>query len=225
MSHVVKICGLKTPDALEVALECGADMVGFVFFASSPRNVSFEIAGTLGAQARGRAAKVALSVDAGDALIEAIIAAVKPDVLQLHGQESVERVSVVKRRFGVPVMKAIHVAAASDLGTVSAYAAITDRLLFDARPPRGATRPGGLGVAFDWRLLHELDPGLGFMLSGGLNPDNVAAALVATRAAGVDVSSGVERAPGEKDPDKIRDFIRGARQVGRRAAMSTASIT
>jgi len=211
MSLLVKICGLTTPEALDVALEAGADMVGFVFFPPSPRNLGLAAARALGDRVEGRALKVALSVDADDALLAASIAALSPDLLQLHGRESADRVAAVKSRFHLPVMKAIPVAEAADLAAIATYAGVTDRLLFDARAPREATRPGGLGKAFDWRLLERLDPGLPFMLSGGLDAGNVAEALRITRAPGVDVSSGVERAPGEKDPVKIRAFISAAR--------------
>lgn len=214
MSLAVKICGLSTRETLDAALDAGADMVGFVFFPPSPRNLAFDAAAKLGERVRGRAAKVALSVDADDALLAASIAALKPDLLQLHGKESPERVAAIKARFGLPVMKAIPVETAADLTVLPAYAEVADRILFDARAPREATRPGGLGKAFDWRLLEHLDPALAFMLSGGLDAENVAEAVRITRAPGVDVSSGVERAPGDKDPDKIRAFIRAARLAG-----------
>jgi phosphoribosylanthranilate isomerase len=211
MPLLVKICGLKTPDALDAALEAGADLVGFVFFGPSPRNVSYEAARALGERVMGRAAKVALTVDADDATFERIVAALKPDMLQLHGKESPEQVRVLKKKFDLPVMKAIPVETADDLAAVAVYEKAADRLLFDARAPREATRPGGLGKAFDWTLLRNLNLGIPYMLSGGLDPDNVADALRITRAPGVDVSSGVERVPGEKDPDKIRAFVRAAR--------------
>jgi phosphoribosylanthranilate isomerase len=211
MSFLVKICGLATAEALDVALEAGADMVGFVFFTPSPRHLGFDKARALGAQVRGRARKVALTVDADDALLAAVVEALQPDMLQLHGQESPPRVAALKRRFGVPVMKAIPIAGRDDLAAVTAYAEIADWLLFDARAPRDATRPGGLGKPFDWHLLENLDPGVPFMVSGGLDAGNVGEALRITRAPGVDVSSGVERAPGQKDPDKIRAFVRAAR--------------
>jgi phosphoribosylanthranilate isomerase len=217
MSPIVKICGLSTPEALDVALEAGADMVGFVFFPPSPRHVLYEAARPLGARVRGRAQKVALTVDAGDAVFDALVDALQPDLLQLHGRETPDRVAALKHRFGLPVMKAIAVETKTDLAAVTAYAGIADRLLFDARAPREATRPGGLGKAFDWRLLENLDPGMPFMLSGGLDAGNLADALRITRAPGVDVSSGVERAPGEKDPDKIRAFIRAAREAAAKA--------
>jgi len=211
MSVLVKICGLKTPEALDVALEAGADMVGFVFFPPSPRHVGLAAAAELGRRVGDRARKVALIVDADDALLESITDALRPDLLQLHGAETPARVQAIKARFGLPVMKAIAVEARADLAAVKRYNTVADRLLFDARAPREATRPGGLGKPFDWHLLEELDLAVPYMLSGGLDPDNVAAALRITSAPGVDVSSGVERAPGEKDHDKIRAFIRAAR--------------
>jgi phosphoribosylanthranilate isomerase len=220
MPLLIKICGLKAPDALDVALLAGADMVGFVFFPPSPRHVDFEAARPLAARVRGRALKVALSVDADDAWLRASIEAVAPDILQLHGKETPKRVLAVKSRFRLPVMKAIAVATRDDLACVPDYAEVADRLVFDAHAPRDATRPGGLGRPFEWQLLKNIDPRAPFMLSGGLDPDNVAEAIDITRAGGVDVSSGVERAPGEKDPDRIRAFIRAARGAagGRRAA-------
>jgi phosphoribosylanthranilate isomerase len=218
VSLIVKICGLSTPEALDAALDAGADMAGFVFFEASPRHVALETAHALGKRARGRAQKVALTVDADDALLDAVVQALHPDVLQLHGKESPARVAAVKRRFGLPAMKAVAVAAKSDLVSVSDYIGVADRLLFDARAPREATRPGGLGKSFDWRLLENLNPGLPFMLSGGLDAGNIAEALRITRAPGVDVSSGVERAPGEKDPDKIHAFVRAARGAAARLA-------
>jgi len=211
MPLTVKICGLRTPEAIDVALESGADEVGFVFFPPSPRHLGLSEARTLGEHVRGRGRKVALTVDANDDTLSDIIAALKPDVLQLHGKETPERVAVVRSRFRLPVMKALPVATRADLSPVRVYANVADRLLFDARAPQEATRPGGLGKAFDWTLLKGINPGVPFMLSGGLDASNVAKAIRITGAPGVDVSSGVERAPGEKDPDKIRAFIKAAR--------------
>ena len=211
MSLLIKICGLSTPEALDTALDADADLVGFVFFPPSPRHLGLDAARVLGARVRGRAQKVALSVDATDDELAGAVEALQPDLLQLHGHETPERVLAVKRRFGLPVMKAVPVERHEDLAAITGYADVADHVLFDARAPREATRPGGLGKAFDWHLLENLDPGLSFMLSGGLDADNVAEALAITRAFAVDVSSGVERAPGEKDPDKIRAFIRAAR--------------
>jgi phosphoribosylanthranilate isomerase len=213
MSLTVKICGLSTPEALDVALDAGADMVGFVFFPPSPRHLPHEAARLLGARVRGRALKVALTVDADDAAFDALVEALRPDLLQLHGRETPARIAALKTRFGLPVMKAIPVETKADLAAIATYAAVADRLLFDARAPREATRPGGLGKTFDWHVLENLKLAVPFMLSGGLDAGNVAEALRVTRAPGVDVSSGVERAPGEKDPDKIRAFIRAAREA------------
>jgi phosphoribosylanthranilate isomerase len=213
MILLVKICGLSAPGALDVALDAGADMVGFVFFPPSPRNLDFAAARPLGERVRGRAQKVALTVDAGDAFLDAVVETLRPDLLQLHGQETPQRVEALRRRFGLPVMKAIAVETKNDLAAVAAYNKVADRLLFDARAPRDATRPGGLGKAFDWHLLEKTDPGVPFMLSGGLDAGNIAEALRVTRAPGVDVSSGVERAPGVKDADKIRAFVRAARRA------------
>jgi phosphoribosylanthranilate isomerase len=216
MSLLVKICGLRTPEALDVALAAGADMVGFVFFAPSPRNVGYELARALGERVGGRVLKVALSVDAGDEQLAAAIEALKPDMLQLHGKETPERVAVVRSRFRLPVMKALPIAERADLSPIRQYDKVADRLLFDARAPLGATRPGGLGKSFDWRLLQSIKPAVPFMLSGGLDAGNLVEALRITGALGVDVSSGVERAPGEKDPEKIRAFIRAAREADAR---------
>jgi len=211
MSLIVKICGLSTSETLEAALAAGADMVGFVFFPPSPRHVSLEVARDLGRQVKGRASKVALSVDADDALLANSIEALQPDILQLHGKETTARIRDIRQKFGLPVMKAIAVETRADLTALPGYADVADRILFDARAPKGATRPGGLGAAFDWHLLEKLDLKLPFMVSGGLNAANVAEAVRVTRAGGVDISSGVESAPGVKDPEMIRAFIRAAR--------------
>ena len=213
MTLLVKICGLATPDALDAALGAGADLVGFVFFPPSPRNLAPAAARDLGMRVKGRALKVALTVDAGDALFAAIVESLKPDILQLHGHESPERVASLKARFGLPIMKAIPVETRADLAAIGRYRGIADRFLFDARAPREATRPGGLGRPFDWHLLDDVEAGPDYLLSGGLDAHNVAEALAITGAPGVDVSSGVERAPGEKDPDKIAAFVKAAREA------------
>jgi phosphoribosylanthranilate isomerase len=213
MSFAVKICGLSMPETLEVALDAGADMVGFVFFEASPRHISLGTARELGRLVRGRALKVALTVDADDASLENHIEALQPGLLQLHGSESVARVRDIKQKFGLPVMKVLSVATAADLASLPGYASVADRILFDARAPKDATRPGGLGVPFDWRLLENLRLGVPFMVGGGLKLANVAEAIRITRPNGVDVSSGVERAPGVKDADMIRAFIRAAREA------------
>ena len=211
MSLIVKICGLSTRETLDVALRAGADMVGFVFFPPSPRHIDLAVARDLGSQAKGRASKVALTVDADDAALANIVEALRPDILQLHGKETVARLRDIKQTFGLPVMKAIAVETPDDLASLPGYAAVADRILFDARPPKEATRPGGLGAVFDWQLLKDIDLKLPFMVSGGLHAGNVAEAVRVTRAGGVDVSSGVERASGIKDPEMIRAFIRAAR--------------
>jgi phosphoribosylanthranilate isomerase len=213
MSLLIKICGLSTPDTLDTALDSGADMVGFVFFPPSPRHLSLAVGRELGRRVGDRATKVALTVDADDATLEAIVDALKPDILQLHGKETPARLSDIKRKFGLEAIKALAVEAKADLASLAGYVDVADRILFDARPPQGATRPGGLGAVFDWHLLQGLDLQLPFMVSGGLTADNVAEALRVTRAGGVDVSSGVERAPGVKDRKMIEDFIRAARAV------------
>jgi phosphoribosylanthranilate isomerase len=213
MSLLVKICGLSTRETLDAALGAGADMVGFVFFPPSPRHISLELARDLGRQVARRAAKVALTVDADDATLANIAETLRPDLLQLHGKESVARLRDIRTRFGLPVMKVISVETATDLGPLPGYAAVAERILFDAHPPKEATRPGGLGAVFDWQLLRGLEPKLAFMVSGGLTADNVAEAVRVTRAGGVDVSSGVERSPGIKDPELIEHFIRAARSI------------
>jgi phosphoribosylanthranilate isomerase len=223
MPLLIKICGLSTPEALDAALDAGADAVGFVFFPPSPRHLGFEAARALGLRVRDRALKVALAVDAADEWLAAVIEALQPDMLQLHGKETRDRVVMVRTRFGLPVIKALPIAERADLAPIRQYASVADRLLFDARAPQTATRPGGLGKSFDWRLLEGIDPGVPFLLSGGLDASNVAEALRITSAWGVDVSSGVERTPGEKDPDKIRAFVRAARNAAKAGERKVAS--
>jgi phosphoribosylanthranilate isomerase len=213
MSLIVKICGLSTPESLDAALDAGADMVGFVFFPPSPRHLQFDVARALGQQVHGRAQKVALTVDADDAFLQSAVEALRPDILQLHGSESAAQITAIRRKFGLPVMKAVPIAVKDDLARIAAYAAVADRLLFDARAPRDATRPGGLGNTFDWHLLENVRTPVPLMLSGGLDANNVGEALRITRVSGVDVSSGVERAPGLKDADKIKAFVRAARSA------------
>ena len=211
MSVIVKICGIKTVEALSAALDAPADMVGFVFFPRSPRHVDLDQAAILGALTGTRSAKVALTVDASDETLSAIIDALKPDILQLHGHETPERTAEIRSRFGIPIMKALGVASVADLSDVKAYEQVADRLLFDAKPPKNAALPGGNGLVFDWQILSGLDLTKPFMVSGGLDPSNVATALAMTGAPGVDVSSGVETTPGIKDPSKIKAFIDAAR--------------
>ncbi|MGH6716213.1 MAG: phosphoribosylanthranilate isomerase [Bradyrhizobium sp.] len=218
MSLIVKICGLSTRETLEVALDAGADMVGFVFFPPSPRHIDLPAMERLVDMARGRAETAVLTVDAEHEILDRIVRRVRPDWLQLHGSESMDAVAAVKGAFGVRVMKALPIAARGDLDRIPRYADVADRILFDARPPKAATRPGGLGAVFDWHLLENLELAVPFVVSGGLDAANVAEAVRVTRAGGVDVSSGVECAPGVKDPEMIRAFIRTARGIGQEAA-------
>lgn len=210
MNSLIKICGISTPDTLDAALQAGADMVGFVRFPKSPRHVELDQGRALSGRAAGKALRVLLVVDAEDRELDEAVDALAPDMLQLHGAETPERVAAIRARFGRPVMKAIGVSQASDLAQARSYAGIADHLLFDAKPGAGAL-PGGNGLVFDWGLLAELDPARGFMLSGGLDPGNVAQAVAVARPWAVDVSSGVERSPGDKDPDAIAAFVRAAR--------------
>jgi phosphoribosylanthranilate isomerase len=214
---LVKICGLSTPQTLAATIAAGADLAGFVFFEKSPRHIDLDTARALGAQAAGRIQKVALTVDADDAAFEAVTAALAPDLLQLHGHESPARVGAVKARYGLPVIKAIGVATAADVAAASVYAGVADWLLFDAKPAPNATVPGGAGVVFDWQLLRNI-PAKNWMLSGGLDPENVAAALSQTQAPAVDVSSGVEAARGVKDAEKISAFVAAVRALSSRPA-------
>ncbi|MDF2994785.1 MAG: phosphoribosylanthranilate isomerase [Xanthobacteraceae bacterium] len=224
----IKICGLKTFDALDAALGAGAGMVGVVFFPKSPRNLDIAAAAALAERARGKAGIAALSVDADDALLDAIATQVKPDVLQLHGEESPERVAQIRARFGIAVMKAIGIAGAADIARVPHYARVADRLLLDAKAPPDAAHPGGNGLVFDWNLIANskasLDLAKPFMLSGGLTPENVGEAVRLTRARAVDVSSGVESAPGVKDPARIVAFIQAARAAAVEAGPETDTI-
>ncbi len=224
MALIVKICGLKTPAALDAALAVGADLVGFVFFPPSPRHLGLEAARELAGRVKGRAGIVALTVDATDHMLADIVRELRPDMLQLHGRETPDRVVAVRTRYGLPVMKALPIATRDDLSPIRSYAHVADRLIFDARAPKDATRPGGLGKPFDWNLLAGVNPGIPFMLSGGLDAGNVAEAIAITNAPGVDVSSGVERAPGVKDPAKIRAFVRAARATEEPLDLSKANI-
>lgn len=207
----IKICGINDLGAMQAALEAGADYVGLVFFPPSPRAVSLPDAATLAGLARGRAKVVALTVDGDDALFEGIAKEVGPDIFQLHGRESVERLTALKRRYDKPLMKALPIASEQDLEAVERYSAVSDWILFDAQPPKDATRPGGHGKSFDWNLLARMKHTRPIMLSGGLEPANVAAAILTVQPDAVDVSSGVESAPGMKDVAKIRQFVANAR--------------
>lgn len=211
MTVEVKICGVRTPAILDAALAAGADFVGFVFFEKSPRNLAAADAARLAAAARGRAKTVAVVVDPDDALIDTIAVDVRPDVLQLHGSETPERAAAIKAKTGMAVFKAVPVAEAADVAASAGYEGIADRILFDAKAPPGADLPGGNGLRFDWTILKGASGPFG--LSGGLDPTNVAEAIRLSGASLVDVSSGVETAPGEKDPALIAQFIHAARAV------------
>ncbi|MBY6082356.1 phosphoribosylanthranilate isomerase [Ruegeria arenilitoris] len=208
----VKICGLTAPEHVRAAVEAGARYIGFNFFPKSPRYAPIAQAAALASDVPVGVAKVALAVNFTDAQLDEIVAGVPLDMLQLHGAESPERVAEVKSRYGLPVIKAIGVAEAEDLAAIDLYSDVADQLLVDAKPPKNSELPGGNGLPFDWRLLagrkYWRTP---WMLSGGLNPDNVAEAIRMTGARQVDVASGVESAPGVKDPGLIRSFIEAAR--------------
>ena len=213
MKTDVKICGLKTPEAVEHAVARGASHTGFIFFSRSPRNIEPDDAGRLAERIRGRAKIVAVTVDADNDELDEIISALKPDLLQLHGSEDPDRVLTVKAIYGLPVMKVLSIRDASDLERIDAYLGIADRFLFDAKPPAGSELPGGNGVSFDWRLLGALDGSVDYMLSGGLNADNIGEALALTGARAVDISSGVESAPGVKDLRLMDAFFDAVRRV------------
>ena len=219
MTPIVKICGLSTALTLDAALEAGADMVGFVFFSKSPRHIDWATARTLGRQAQKRAKIVALSVDADDDTLKRIVEALSPDLLQLHGRETRARVQEIGELFGRPTIKALGVASRGDLAVAEAYHGAAHALLIDAKPPKDAVLPGGNGRPFDWRLTQDFRAPLPWLLSGGLDPDSVERAIALSGARGVDVSSGVESAPGVKDPARIRAFVAAARRAFARDAV------
>ncbi|KAB7742701.1 phosphoribosylanthranilate isomerase [Parvibaculum sedimenti] len=211
----VKICGLSTPETVKAAVEAGADYLGFVFFAKSPRNIPTLYAAELAELVPPHVLKVALTVDADDATLDRIVAALKPDMLQLHGSESPERLVELKSRFGLTLMKAIAVSEPEDLTGSDIYRDTADLLLFDAKPPKSmqSALPGGNGLVFDWSLIAGHRPEMPWMLSGGLTAENVGEAIRISGAEAVDVSSGVEDAPGQKSPKLIAEFIRAAKSV------------
>ncbi|MDP5361919.1 MAG: phosphoribosylanthranilate isomerase [Paracoccaceae bacterium] len=206
----VKICGLRDVAMMQAAVDAGASYVGLVFFPKSPRNVTIAQAAEVARAVPAGIAKVALVVDADDALLDAITDVVPLDILQLHGHETPQRVAAIRARYGLPVMKAVGVADASDLAALDDYAKVADQILVDAKPPKDATLPGGNGLAFDWRLIAGRRWPVPWMLAGGLTPQNVAEAIALTGAAQVDVSSGVETAPGVKDAELIAAFCAAA---------------
>lgn len=216
MTFLVKICGLKTFNAIEAALDHGATHLGFIFFDKSPRNISLEQAGECARHAEAYAAQigrdaaqtVAVTVNANMDRLADIIAEMQPDMLQLHGSETPERAKAIYREFGLPLIKAFAVRDAADLAQIDAYRDVVDLFLFDAKPPKGSDLPGGNGVSFDWSLLAALDPSVEYMLSGGLHAGNIAEALAVAAPPGIDMSSGVESAPGVKDPAMIAEFLK-----------------
>jgi phosphoribosylanthranilate isomerase len=207
MKTEVKICGLKTGEAVDRAVALGARYTGFIFFPKSPRNIEPDDAGRLAERIRGKAKIVAVTVDAGNDDLDEIVSALSPDILQLHGNESPDRVLTIKAVYGLPVIKALSIREADDLKRIDPYIGIADRFLLDAKPPKGSDLPGGNGVSFDWNLLDTLDESVDYMLSGGLNADNIGEALAVTGAKAIDTSSGVESAPGVKDLKRMEEFF------------------
>jgi phosphoribosylanthranilate isomerase len=210
---IIKICGIKTPEMLETVIASGADMVGFMHFQRSPRHVSIEDIASLISEARGRIQTCVVLVNPDNSCV-AEVAALGPDWIQLHGPETPHRVEAIRAEAGVEIMKALPIGTAEDVAHVTDFLEVADSILLDAKPPKGADRPGGLGETFDWSLLKALDPSIPFMLSGGLTPQTVADAVRSLRPYGVDVSSGVESAPGVKDKRLVEAFIRNARAAG-----------
>ncbi|MDJ0612026.1 MAG: phosphoribosylanthranilate isomerase [Rhizobiaceae bacterium] len=206
--ELIKICGLSTDEAIDAVIGEGATHMGLIFFEKSPRHVSIEKAAALSTHAGNRVQKVAVTVNADDLYLQQIVDAVGPDLLQLHGKESVERVDEVKSRFGLPVIKALAVSGAEDLEHAKIYIGKADYFLFDAKPPKGADLPGGNGVAFDWEIMDQWPADVPYILSGGLNLENINDAILHSGAMGIDLSSGVESSPGVKDTRLIREFLR-----------------
>jgi phosphoribosylanthranilate isomerase len=207
MAVQAKICGLSDEESVDAAVTGGAALVGFVFFPPSPRALSPARAAELAARVPVGIRKVGLFVDPDDDLLDDVLAVVPLDMIQLHGKETPDRVAKIRARYKLPVMKALAVAGPKDLAAAAAYAPVADMLLFDARPPKGADRPGGNARSFDWTILQGADIGLPWMLAGGLDASNVAEAVRISGATAVDVSSGVETAPGRKDPAAIKAFL------------------
>jgi phosphoribosylanthranilate isomerase len=213
MPALAKICGLTTPEAVQAALDGGASHVGFVFFQASPRHLDPETAARLAAPARGRARVVAVTVDASDAELDVIARVLRPDLVQLHGREPPARAREIAARTGAGVIKAISVSGPEDFAAAADFDGVVDHLMFDAKPPKDATRPGGVGARFDWSLLQGRRYARPWLLAGGLDPWNVAEAVAASGAPMVDVSSGVERGPGLKDPALISAFLEAVQRV------------
>jgi phosphoribosylanthranilate isomerase len=214
----IKICGLSTAAAIDAAIAGGASHVGFIFFPKSPRNVTPAYAGELKGTVAGRAKVVSVTVDADDVFLDEIVEALSPDIIQLHGKETPARVAEVKARYQRPVMKAFSISVAADFDQIASFRGVADRFLFDAKPPKGSELPGGNGVSFDWQLLAALDRDLDYMLSGGLNAANIGDALRLSNPPGIDISSGVESAPGVKDAGLIEEFFKAVRSAQAKAA-------
>jgi phosphoribosylanthranilate isomerase len=214
VSVKVKICGVRTPAILDVAAEAGADYIGLICFPKSPRHIELDAARALVEHARGKVKTVAVLVDPDNTGVDRVAKEVGPDFLQLHGSETPERAAAIKARSGLPIIKAIPIAARGDAAKASAFRGIAELILFDAKADPAALLPGGNGVAFDWTALAGPSIDRPFALSGGLTPANVGVAITVTRASVVDVSSGVERAPGDKDAGLVRDFINAAKSAG-----------
>ena len=211
MTLDIKICGLKTEEAVDRAVALGATHIGFIFFAKSPRHIEPADAGRLADRVRGKVKIVSVSVDPDNDDLDEIVALMRPDILQLHGKETPDRVLTIKAVTGLPVWKALSIADADDLRRIEAYDGIANRFLLDAKPPKNSELPGGNGVSFDWRLLNGLDADVDYMLSGGLNKDNVGEALRIARPTGIDTSSGVESSPGVKDLEMMDEFFEAVR--------------
>lgn len=208
MAIQTKICGLSTPAAVETAIGGGASHIGYIFFAKSPRNISPDDAAVLAKLARDKVIQTVVTVNADDAFLDEIVDKVSPDLLQLHGSETPERIREIKDRFGLPVMKAFSIRESQDLDNTKAYEGVADQFLFDAKPPKGADLPGGNGISFDWNLLRDFTSATPYMLSGGLDADNIEEAILRSGATAIDLSSGVESAPGIKDIAKIETLLK-----------------
>lgn len=213
MAAEIKICGLKTENAMRAALDGGASYVGFIFFPKSPRYIEPELARRLRDQARNRAKAVAVTVDADDVFLDRIMRGMDPDIMQLHGSETPARVAEIKRRFGLPIIKALSISTTEDIAGVRPYLGAVDRFLLDAKPPKGSDLPGGNGVSFDWSLLRDAGGDLNYFLAGGLNANNVGDAIRIANPPALDISSGVESAPGVKDVGLIDGFFRAFRKA------------
>jgi phosphoribosylanthranilate isomerase len=211
MPIAVKICGLTSPEAVDAAAQSGAVYGGLVFHPASPRNLEVARAAALAVRMRGKLKVVTLLADPDDAMLERVVVEVAPDFLQLHGNEPARRVAYVRAKFNIPIIKVLPVAEAADLAAVAEYESVADLLMFDAKAPPGAARPGGHGAAFDWKILAGRSFARPWFLAGGLDPDNVARAIQLSGADMVDVSSGVESAPGVKDPARIGQFLHATR--------------